>query len=55
MKIVIVGFKVAEDNSTIYRKLDIVDWYDQKSIDKLNKTLLQAIDKSDFISIRIVR
>ena len=53
MKVVIVGFKVANENSTFYRKLDYIR-YDQ-SVEKLLNALESAIEKSDFISIRVNR
>jgi len=53
MKIIIVGFKVKEDNSVFYRKLEFLN--DKESDQKLVSAFRQAIGKSDFISIRINR
>lgn len=54
MKVVIVGFKVTEDNSVFYRKIDLMD-DDVHSDGKLITAFRQAIAKSDFVSIRINR
>lgn len=53
MKVIIVGFKVKEENSTFYKKLDVV--LGEVSDDaRLLGSLKQALNKSDFISIRKV-
>jgi len=54
MKVIIVGFKVTEDNSVFYRKVDVIP-QDTHSDGKLIQAFRQAIEKSDFISIRINR
>jgi len=52
MKIIIVGFKVNEENSVYYKKLDyIMGEYSDDT--RLLGTLKSALLKSDFISIRI--
>lgn len=53
MKIIIVGFRVAEENSTFYRKIEMLN--DKDSDHKLMKAFRLAISKSDFVSVRINR
>ena len=57
MKIIIVGFKVSEENSVFYRKVTVPTETLELALapGKLNSALRSAIEKSDFISIRINR
>ena len=53
--IVIVGFKVNQDNSVFYRKLPNLTLGEASDDARLLSAFKSAIGKSDFISVRVVR
>lgn len=52
--IVIVGFKVEEDNSVFYKKLKGIGLGEAKDDAKLLGNFKSALRVSDFVSVRII-